>query len=189
EALCAFGVGGSCPDPRPCHRGSSGPRRPRAGSAGWKRRAGGLPMSTITTLYKGDMNLEAVMGENRLVIDVPKSIGGKGRGPTPSDLFVASLGSCVAAFVADYCERVGLDTTGLSVDVSFEAEGDPDCPTCLTDLEVVVNLPNAEAGDREEAIRRVAEHCPVHETVEFSLKEIDFQIRDRTKLARPAGTT
>jgi hypothetical protein len=29
----------------------------------------------------------------------------------------------------------------------------------------------------------VAEHCPVHETVEYRLKAIDFEVRDRTKLA------
>jgi putative redox protein len=143
-------------------------------------------MNSVTAVYKGDMNLEAVMGEHRVVVDVPASMGGKGRGPTPTDLFVASLGSCVAAFVADYCERVGLDTRELSVVVSFEQEGEPDCPTCLTDLEVVVNLPHADCGNREEAIRRVAEHCPVHETVEFTLKAIDFEIRDRAKLAKAA---
>jgi putative redox protein len=65
-------------------------------------------MASITTYYKGDMRFEAVMGEHRLVIDAPASIGGTGRGPTPPELFVTSLGSCVAAFVARYCEQVGL---------------------------------------------------------------------------------
>jgi putative redox protein len=140
-------------------------------------------MASITTYYKGDMRFEAVMGEHRLVIDAPASIGGTGRGPTPPELFVTSLGSCVAAFVAHYCEQVGLETTDLSVDVGFEqAEGRADCPTCLVDFEVVINLPHAEAGAREQAIRRVAEHCPVHETVEYRLKAIDFEVRDRTKL-------
>jgi uncharacterized OsmC-like protein len=138
-------------------------------------------MGKITTHYEGDMGLETVMGQHRLIIDVPTSMGGRGRGPTPSELFVASLGSCVAAFVASYCERTGLDTSGLSVDVTFQEEEDP---TYLADLQVIVNLPQADCGDREDAIRRVAEHCPVHETVEFTLKEIDFQIRDRAKLAR-----
>ena len=146
-------------------------------------------MSTITTYYRGEMVFEAVMGEHRLVIDAPASIGGQGRGPTPPELFVTSLGSCVAAFVASYCQTVGLDTTGMSVDVTFEqAEGEPTCPTCLVDLEVVINLPHAEVGARERAIQRVAEHCPVHETVEYRMKSIDFEVRDRTKLAAGIGS-
>lgn len=141
-------------------------------------------MSTITTYYRGDMRFESVMGEHRLVIDAPESIGGKGRGPTPPELFVTSLGSCVAAFVASYCETVGLDTTDMTVDVGFgQAEGEPACPTCLVDIEIVINLPSAEVGPRERAIQRVAEHCPVHETVEYRLKSIDFEVRDRTRLA------
>ncbi len=139
-------------------------------------------MAVISTIYRGDMSFEATMGEHRLVIDVPASIGGRERGPTPLDLFVASLGSCVAAFVANYCERTGLDPTDLSVDVSFQ-QSDVE-PTCLEDLEVVINLPNADCGERERAIKRIAEHCPVHETMEYTLTPIDFEIRDRSRLAR-----
>ena len=145
-------------------------------------------MRTITTYYKGDMRFEAVMGGHHLVIEAPTSIGGKGRGPTPPELFVASLGSCVAAFVANYCELTGLDTRDMSVDVGFEqADEAASCPTCLVDLQVVINLPHAECGAREQAIRRVAEHCPVHETVEYRLKAIDFEIRDRARLAAAVG--
>ncbi|HSJ52071.1 MAG TPA: OsmC family protein [Actinomycetota bacterium] len=137
-------------------------------------------MSTVTTLYKGDMEFEAIMGEHRLTVDVSESRGGKGRGPRSTQLFVASLASCVAVFVASYCERGGLDATGLSVDVNY-GEDDAE-PSYLVDLEVVINLPNAEVGDRLEAIRRVAEHCPVHETVEYNLETIAFEVRDRSTL-------
>lgn len=62
-------------------------------------------MPTIETTYRGDMEFETVLGSHRLVIDAPASMGGKDRGPTPPELFVASLGSCVGAFVASYCGR------------------------------------------------------------------------------------
>jgi uncharacterized OsmC-like protein len=137
-------------------------------------------MSTITTVYEGDMRFEARMGEHRVTVDAPTSMGGKERGPTAPQLFVASLGSCVATFVAGYCERVGLDPTGMSVDVTY---GQADEPTRLVDLSVTINLPNAETGDRAEAIRRVAEHCPVHETVEYALEAISFEIRDHDALS------
>jgi uncharacterized OsmC-like protein len=141
-------------------------------------------MTTIRTVSLGDGSFEAAVGEHRLVIDVPAGMGGVGRGPTSVELFATSLGSCVAAFVTDYCARVGLDTTDLSVDVSYEQAVEP---TRLVDLEVAINLPNADVGDRREAIRRVAEHCPVHETVEYTLEAIGLEVRDRRKLTAGTG--
>jgi uncharacterized OsmC-like protein len=142
-------------------------------------------MTTVTTIYKGDMEFEAIMGEHRLTVDVSENRGGKGRGPRSTQLFGASLASCVAVFVALYCERSGLEATGLSVDLNYDE--DEQEPTSLVDLEVVIKLPHADLGDRLEAIRRVAEHCPVHETVEYSLKSIGFEVLDRTALAAPAA--
>jgi uncharacterized OsmC-like protein len=142
-------------------------------------------MPTISTIYKGDMEFEAIMGEHRLTVDVSESRGGKGRGPRSTQLFGASLASCVAVFVALYCERNGLDASGLSVDLNYEE--DEQEPTSLVDLEMVIKLPHADVGDRLEAIRRVAEHCPVHETVEYSLESIGFEVLDRAALTAPAA--
>lgn len=136
-------------------------------------------MPTITTAYRGDMSFETRTDGHTLVIDVPAGMGGKGRGPTPPELFVASLGSCVAAYVAAYCERTGPDARELAVDVSFAKAEDP---TRLIDLSITVRLPHAECGDQQAAIRRVAEHCPVHETIN-TLSQIRFEVRDRAALA------
>ena len=132
-------------------------------------------MPTITTTYQGDMAFETVLGRHRLLIDVPAAMGGKDRAPTPPELFVASLGSCVAAFVASYCQRVGLDRRGLTVEVSYEKAAEP---TRLVGLKVTIRLPHAVCGDRQEAIARVARHCPVHETM-ATLADVQFQILDR----------
>ncbi len=136
-------------------------------------------MPSIITSYAGEMSFRTRLGSHELVVDVPPSMGGQDRGPTPPELFVASLGSCVAAFVASYCERTGLDTEGLSVDVTFEKAEDP---TRLTDLRVIVNLPHATCGERERALRRVAAHCPVHETI-ATMSDVAIEIRDQTVLA------
>ncbi len=107
-------------------------------------------------------------------------MGGRDRGPTPPEVFVASLGSCVAAFVAQYCERNGVNTTDLSVDVAFDKADDP---SRLVNLKVTVNLPHGECKQRKAALQRVAEHCPVHETIS-TLGGIEIEILDKvTRLA------
>jgi uncharacterized OsmC-like protein len=108
------------------------------------------------------MLFETQLGRHNVLIDVPPSMGGSDRGPTPPEFFVASLGSCVAALVANYCNNASIDITDLSVDVAFDKAEDP---TRLTNVKVRIHLPQAELNGREAAILRVAERCPVHETI------------------------
>jgi len=51
---------------------------------------------------------------------------------------------------------------------------------------VRVELPNGQCADREKAIRRVAEHCPVHETI-LTLQGIDIDILGKEQLATAAA--
>lgn len=125
-----------------------------------------------STYYRGGMLFESEVGHHTIKIDVPPAMGGSDRGPTPPELFVASLGSCVGAFVAQYCERTGLSTEGLAVHVSYDKADDP---TRLVNLKVKVELPNADCEQKRPAIERVAQHCPVHETI-GTMQEISFEI-------------
>jgi len=136
-------------------------------------------MPVAITHYRGDMLFETEVGGQRIATDVTPPMGGKGRAPTPPDLFVVSLGACVAAFVAHYCEQQGIDTRDLSVETAFEKA---EQPVCLTNFRVDVRLPHAECGDREAAVQRVADHCIIHETLHH-LKEVQIQIHGRKELA------
>ena len=119
-------------------------------------------MGKISTIHKGDMLFETKLGKHTVRIDVPPSMGGSDRGPTPPEFFVASLGSCVAALVPNYCNSAGIATDDLAVDVTFDKAEDP---TRLTNVNVLIHLPNGNVNGREKAILRVAERCPVHETI------------------------
>ncbi|MBN1259506.1 MAG: OsmC family protein [Anaerolineae bacterium] len=120
-------------------------------------------MSKITTYYKGDMFFQTKVGNHMVDIDVPAGMGGKDRGPMPPELFVASLGSCIGAFVAQYCHNNGINADDMTVDISFDKV---DNPTRLTNLKATVNLPRADCSKRVKAIERVAMHCPVHMTID-----------------------
>ena len=138
-------------------------------------------MAKITTYYKGNMLFESQIGKHTVTIDVPDSMGGSDRGPIPPQIFVASLGSCVGAFVAQYCENNGIDDTDMTVDVTFDKAEDP---TRLVNLKATVNLPHGECAKRVKAITRVAEHCPVHATIK-TMEALEIQIlgKDNCDLA------
>jgi len=136
-------------------------------------------MTTAVTRYEGDMLFETEIGGQRIVTDVTPPMGGKGRAPTPPDLFVVSLGACIAAFVARYCEQEGIDTRDLSVETRFEKT---EKPAVLTDFSVDVMLPHGNCADRQTAVERVAQHCIIHETLQH-LKAVEIHIHDRQALA------
>ena len=131
-------------------------------------------MAVITTKYMGDMLYETKLGPHTVTIDVPEGMGGKNRGPMPPQLFISSLGSCVAVLVTDFCKHHDLDPEGLTVDVSYEFAKHP---SRMTDINVDVSLPNAHCDDEctKKALKQVAEHCPVHETI-ATLKDVSFNI-------------
>jgi putative redox protein len=129
-------------------------------------------MATITTHYKGNMLFETQIGNHTLTIDVPAEMGGSDRGPQPPQLFIASLGSCIGAFVAQYAERAGIDASSMTVDINFEKAADP---TRLVKLRAVVKLPNADCSKRIDAMKKVAEHCPVHATIR-TMEELEIDI-------------
>lgn len=110
-------------------------------------------------------------------------MGGQDRSPTPPELFVVSLGFCVGAFVARYCGRSGIDASDMTVDVTFDKVENR---TRLTNLKVRVELPHGQCADREKAIHRVAEHCPVHETI-LTLLGIGIDILGKEQLAAAAA--
>ncbi len=132
-------------------------------------------MATISTTYLGDMLFETQVGNQSIRIDVPVGMGGKNRAPTPPEYFFASLGSCVAAFVASYCNNTDIDPTQLRVDVHYDKLTDP---IRFTNIRLDVHLPNATCARRAEAIKRVAAHCPVHETIQ-TLEGIEINIIDK----------
>jgi putative redox protein len=136
-------------------------------------------MATITTTYKGGMLFESQVGNHKVTIDVPTDMGGADRAPTPPQYFVISLGSCIAAFIAAYCQQAGIDATGLSVDVSFDKVENP---TRLINLKVRVKLPRADCEVRKQALLRVAQHCPVHATID-NFDNLEIEILDRKALA------
>ena len=71
-------------------------------------------------------------------------------------------------------ERHGMDTRDMSMNVAF---GKAEHSARLRNINVIVSLPHADCSEQccRDALLRVAEHCPVHETIE-TLKDVEFDI-------------
>ena len=100
--------------------------------------------------------------DHRIVTDQPVEVGGEDTAATPTELFVASLASCIAFYARRYLARHDLDATGLAVEASYALGVRP---ARVTDIEVTMTLPPDFPASRREALLAVAGRCTVHNSI------------------------
>jgi putative redox protein len=104
---------------------------------------------------------EVITQHHRMVIDEPVPKGGKDRGPKPSELLLASLGSCISITLRMYAEHKQLPVDEISV----LAKRDPPEKNKPAQIHVSIKV----TGDLDESqlkrMRAIAKRCPVHRTI------------------------
>jgi len=98
---------------------------------------------------------------HRVESDYAPADGGGDAGPSPAELFVASLGACMALAVGTYCRSHGYGE-GVEVDLTYAMAR---APTRIASIVADVRVPAGLPDDRTEAVRRVAELCSLHATL------------------------
>lgn len=120
-------------------------------------------MTSIVVLHEhGDRFVVRIRGHD-LLVDQPRDAGGDDFGPTPTELFVAGLASCIGFFAERFLRRHSLPTDGLRVDCSYALGTDH--PTRLTSIDLLVTLPDGFPEARREALGRVVERCTLHNSL------------------------
>ncbi len=106
---------------------------------------------------------EVAVRGHRLLVDQPAEAGGLDTAPTPTELFVASLASCVAFYAGRYLTRHGYSRDGLAVSASFDMASDR--PARVSDVRLSVHVPAGVPAQRWPALHAVVSHCTVHNTL------------------------
>ncbi|MFI8536334.1 OsmC family protein [Streptomyces aquilus] len=111
--------------------------------------------------------------EHHLDVDQLLEAGGTDTAPTPTELFAASLATCVAFYAGRYLHRHGLPQAGLRVRTEFTMA--PDRPARVAFLRLVVVPPPELPEQRRAALLAVASRCTVHNTL-HQPPEIDIEL-------------
>jgi uncharacterized OsmC-like protein/LmbE family N-acetylglucosaminyl deacetylase len=127
----------------------------------WLRRAPADQTQMLVRHDDGDRFTIAIRG-HEVVVDQPVAIGGDDLGPTPTELFVASLASCVGFYARRYLARHRLDATGLRVEVAWDMATKP---SRVGDLTLRVVVPAGIPEERRAGLLAQARHCTVHNTL------------------------
>lgn len=140
-----------------------------------RERAGASVPTRVSVVHvDGDAYSIGVRG-HVILVDQPIPDGGEDYGPTPTELFAASLAACVAFYAGRYLQRHGLDRTGLAVAAEFSMASDH--PARVADVRLRISVPAGLPPERANALLAVASHCTVHNSLRYT-PDISIELRD-----------
>ncbi|MEU8006114.1 OsmC family protein [Catellatospora sp. NPDC049111] len=106
---------------------------------------------------------EVAVRGHRILVDQPAEAGGADSAPTPTEMFVASLATCVAFYAGRYLTRHGYSRDGLAVGVGYTMATDR--PARVAAVTLTLRVPADVPVERRAALQAVASHCTVHNTI------------------------
>ena len=118
-----------------------------------------------------DQNSEAKVRTFTLVQDEPESVWGTGKGPTPTDYFIASVGFCENVIFARNASMVNLTIDSLETTVTgtwdrrglFDIDGvKPSFKTITVETKITTKDPVQKVV---EVANQTHRRCPVHATL------------------------
>ncbi|MEU0644962.1 OsmC family protein [Streptomyces umbrinus] len=114
------------------------------------------------THVHGDAYAVDIRG-HQLLVDQPTEAGGNDTAPTPTELFAASLATCVASCAGRYLKRHGMPRSGLRVRTEFTTAADR--PARVASVRLFLTPPPGLSAQRHAALLAIALHCTVLNTL------------------------
>ncbi len=116
-------------------------------------------MYQVTIEHKGDQRFAVSSKDYEFMIDT------RGRGVTPPDALLASLGSCLGVYIRKYAESAKLELNGFTI--YLKAELTKEHPVRFASIDTVVDFKGAVLDERrKQALMEFIRKCPVHNTIE-----------------------
>ncbi|MDD5005464.1 MAG: OsmC family protein [Candidatus Omnitrophica bacterium] len=116
----------------------------------------------IKITYEEGYRFSVQSGMHQITVDQPKEKGGSDSGMNPLEIFLSSLGSCIAFYITRYCQDTKIDPKGFTVDI--ESELSQERPLRFKEIKVKINL-NQDLGSKKESFLKFIKNCPVHNTI------------------------
>jgi putative redox protein len=116
----------------------------------------------IVVTHDSGVRFTATIREHRIIVDQPVRGGGEDAGPSPIELLGASLGTCIALYVQQFCAARNLPHDGLRVEVVQHGAANPNRVGKFAARVILADeLPQQYMA----MLERVAQSCPAHNTL------------------------
>jgi putative redox protein len=105
--------------------------------------------------------------------DEPVADGGTDTGPSPTEMLMGALGSCIAMTMKMYAERKGWPLTGVDISLDFERFSAKDYPAYTGNEQFIheihehIILHGLLDADQKARLLEIAKKCPVSRVIEL----------------------
>ena len=139
-----------------------------------------MQMNEIVVWHEAGDRLRIAIRGHDLLVDQPIAEGGHDAGPTPTELFVASLASCVGFYPGRFLARHQVEPGGLEVDCRWRPAEDG--PARVEAVDLWLRLPADFPEELRERLEAVVERCTVHNSI-----TVPPDVRFRLDVPAPVG--
>ena len=122
--------------------------------------------------FPGGLKVQANYKGYNILTDQPALAGGEGAAPTPFDLFLASIGTCVGIYVKSFCEQRGIDASTIVIKQNMEVNPQT---RLIGKIVFDINLPDSFPEKYKDALIHAANHCAVKRHM-MNPPEFDYNI-------------
>ncbi len=128
-------------------------------------------MTTLKTKHLGNLRTEIthLQSGNKVITDAPTDNNGKGEFISPTDMVAAALGSCMLTLMEMAADRMGIDMTGTTLDITKTMAADP---RRIGEIHIDVHFPFAADAKTRTILQRAADTCPVSKSLHPDLHQI-----------------
>lgn len=119
-------------------------------------------MNNMEVKFTGKKGFRIKVRDHEIETDLPAEMGGEDNAPTPTELFIASIGACMGIYAASYMRTAKLNPEGLSLSLEWEYDRSR---KKVQRIDAVITVPNQDLGERKEALLLAAEKCLLHNTL------------------------
>ncbi len=122
-------------------------------------------MVTISGEYLGDLHCRVTHGPSGATLETDAPVDNQGRGAafSPTDLCATSLLTCMATIMGIFARTINYDMTGLKLEVHKHMSAT--APRRIAKLELTFAFPRPADEPTQLKLRRAAESCPVHRSL------------------------
>ena len=135
-------------------------------------------MSTISTIYSGNLRTQATHNAslNSIITDAPLDNNGRGEAFSPTDLVCAALGSCMTTIMGIVANRHQLNIEGTRIEITKIMAAEP---RRIAEIILQFTLPPHQFSEKERALlEHAARTCPVALSLHPDIKQtvtFDYQ--------------
>jgi putative redox protein len=118
---------------------------------------------------------EVTAGGHHFFADEPVALGGTGTGPTPYEILLGALGSCMAMTLRMYADRKRWPLHGVRIHLRSERAHEKDCERCeeeevgLPRVARRIELAGPLSDEQRDRLHQIADRCPVKQTLQRGL--------------------